>query len=731
MSRKLSSQRYLISVVAVLAIFAVATCALAQTNNIYDRPEQNYKPRDYDALHYRIHLQFDHQQKAFTGENRIKIRSTVDRLLACELDAETFTVTGVTSSEGSNLRYEQQDGILKVNLTGPLARGEEGTFTVHYGAKDYTIDSVRFGMAKNYPIGLSFLPADERHPRLIQALSFPTGARHWFPCNDHPSDKATQEVLATVDDGDRAIANGRLVGITPGPGSGKKTFHWSLKKPHSTYLSVLMVGPYVEIEDKRGSVPLGYWVYPKDEKNAFRSFEQTPAILKFFESEFRHEYPWPLYNQITVPGIGGGAEATSATIVGQNIIHDADAEQDFPTHWLVAHEAAHQWWGDLVTLSDWTHTWINESFGTYFEHIYRKHSMGPDEGALDLLSKKDAYLREAREKYKRPIVFNRWEWPNQNFDRHTYQKGANVLNMLRWIIGDDEFRKSVSLFLHQHAYNSAGTKDFIAAVHETTGQDYNWFFDQWLYKAGHPKFDVSYSWDDRTRKLSVSVMQVQETSKWVPVFRTPVVIGIETADRKWSERVLIDEQEEVYEFDCEKSPRLVRFDEGNYLLKEWVFEKTADELLYQLRKDDVIGRLWAAGELSRYVAQSAVRKGLRRAARQDPFWAVRREAIDTLSESNSRPDVDFLKKRCLDEKSNVRVAALRALGKTKRLELVAFFAERFRQDNSYLARAEAIRGVGLCGDKSSLPAVKAALSVESPRNVVANAAREAQKMLME
>ena len=244
----------------------------------------------------------------------------------------------------------------------------------------------------------------------------------------------------------------------------------------------LFNGEYEVIEDSLGSLPIRYWVYSKDRENALRSFRKTPEIISFFNRKFGFPYPWSKYDQITIPGIGGGAECTSATLIGQGVIHDERADQDFPTHWLVAHEAAHQWWGDLITLRDWGHTWINESFGTYFEYLFTRYDLGDDEGAVNLQDKKNTYLNEARNRYIRPIVFHRWNTPNENFDRHTYQKGAAVIHMLRWILGDEPFRKTLSHFLRKFAFKPAGTHDFLTAVREVTGRNLDWFFEQWLSK---------------------------------------------------------------------------------------------------------------------------------------------------------------------------------------------------------------------------------------------------------
>jgi aminopeptidase N len=215
----------------------------------------------------------------------------------------------------------------------------------------------------------------------------------------------------------------------------------------------------------------------------------------------------------------------------------------------------------------------------------------------------------------------------------------------------------------------------------------------------------------------------------VPVFQTPVVIAITTPSGKHSYRVWLRKQEEHFEFQCAEKPVLVRFDEGNHLLKEMAFPKTVGELEFQLQKDDVLGRMWAAAQLSQHVADSGVPNALKQSATEDPFWAVRRAAIQALSPSLSAADIAFLEKRALDPKSAVRVAALRALGDLHERSLGSYFQERYKSDESYLVEAEALRSIGKCNDPSALPFLQEASLRASPENVIHTAAQEAIKTL--
>ncbi|MCJ7582962.1 MAG: M1 family metallopeptidase, partial [Candidatus Aminicenantes bacterium] len=529
----------------------------------------------------------------------------------------------------------------------------------------------------------------------------------------------------------KVLSNGRLVSVKENDEDNSVTYHWHQDKPHSTYLSMVAIAPFAVIEDSLGSLPINYWVYEKDVEDARRIFKKTPYMIDFFNKLYGYEYPWAKYDQVETPTQGGGAEATSATILGQNVIYDKKADKDFSWETTIAHEIAHQWWGDLITLRTWSETWLNESFGTYSDYLYTRFDKGEDEGAFALLGKKNSYLREAHERYIRPIVFNRYESPGQNFDSHTYPKGAVVLHMLRFILGDQPFFSTLSHFLHKNEFQAVDTHDFMTAVKEATGQNMDWFFDMYLYKPGHPVFDVGYTWDKNAKALRLKISQVQDTSLGIPIYTIPVNIGIVTSTGRTTEKIWLKNREETFEFQVDEQPLLVRFDEGNFLLKEWTFEKTIDELLYQLKHDDVIGRMWAAAELFKFKDDPRTANIIAIQAENDDFWAVRRNAVETLKKILRDEDIDIFKARSVDENSKVRVAALSALGDYKKSELVSFFVDRFEKDDSYSAQAEALRSIGKCGVKSSIPFLKKASQMESPRNVIKRAADAAIKEIEE
>jgi aminopeptidase N len=695
----------------VVLCLALAAPGPAQTVDWTTKPLQSERSRDCDGLHYRIAIRLDVEKAAFDGETTVSLTSLRDGLDRCVLDAEEFMVSSVTSDRGAALRFEQSDTRLTVFFERPLRRGETRSFTAVYAGHEPKV-------------GLRFMAAAKDHPALVFSDSWPNNVHHWFPCFDYPNDKATNEIIATVNAGLKVAANGRLVRVQDDAALGTVTYYWSQDLPHSTYLMFLAAAPYVVIQDALGTLPIGYWVYPGDEGRVQATYGQTPRMMTFFNRTFGYDYPWQKYDQISVPS-GGGAESTSATAMTHAIMVDEAHAVDFPAIGIVSHELAHQWWGDLVTLRSWAHAWLNESFATYADYLYYRHERGDDEGAANLQAKLNAYLREAKTRYVRPVVTDRYEKPNDMFDNHTYPKGACVLLMLRSLLGDEAFFAVLSHFLHRYAFDAVDTHDFIRSVKTVTGQNLEWFFDQWLFKPGHPVFDVRAAWDPATKKVSMKVVQVQDVARGIPVFRVPITVAIATPQGRSSTTVWMDRREAQFDFPAPEQPLLVRFDPDNVLLKEITFPKPVEELVYQLQHDDVIGRMTAAGELGGHEGDSRAFEALSASALGDAFWAVRRAAVEAAGRFPGERTEAVLKRASADANASVRTAAVASLGARKTPSLTEFFQALFGRDKSDLVRSEAVRALGKSGNRAAIPFLERAAATPSHRDMVARAAAEA------
>lgn len=695
----------------VLMIVLIAQCAYGQKVDVYSRPVQAERSREFDAIRYRISLTVDMNKKSLTGENQITMTPLNNGLKKCVLDAEYLDVKGVVDHQGKTLLFEQKDNQVFIDLNKT------------YNLKDTIRFTVKYKLDKQN-LGLRFIDASPTNPKQVSSDCFPNKARQWIPCYDYPNDKVATEMIVTVDDNLKVLSNGTLVSVTNNPQNSTKTWHWSQDLPHSTYLISLSIADYEVIKDSLGSLPINYWVYHYHIEDAKRSFSKTPHMISFFNKLYNYNYPWAKYDQVISTYMGGGAEATTATLLGEGAVTDKNAEQDFSYERVIAHEIAHQWWGDLITLRSWEHTWLNESFGTYSDYLYTRNEYGADAGAYDLLGKKNQYLNEAHNRYIRPIVFNRYNDPGDNFDSHTYPKGANVLHLLRYILGDDAFFRTLSTFLHQNAFKPVDTHDFMKTVKEVSGKNMDWFFDQYIFSPGHAVFEVTKKWDESGKTIKINILQKQDSLPGVPIYTVPVNLGFSFPGKKVVKEVWLKNKSESFEFVFDQEPLLVRFDEGNYLLKELTFKKSSGELIYQAENDDVIGRLSAVDELKAFNSDPLAMDEWVKRATSDSFWAVRQAALVNLAKYSGRNYLELIKGAVKDENSKVRQSAVRILGDLKDPSFVKLLKKVFESDNSYVVQAEVLRSIGKCGGKKELSFLKRAETQKSHRNVVSKAATE-------
>ena len=342
--------------------------------------------------------------------------------------------------------------------------------------------------------------------------------------------------------------------------------------------------------------------------------------------------------------------------------------------------------------------------------------------------KRESYLRQA-ETVLRPVVTNQWRRPNDNFDSHTYPKGAALLRLLRHITGDAEFRAGIKHFLEKHSFQPVDTEDFITAFAEAADQDIRWFIDMWLRRPGHPVLEIESGWDGDSVEMNIRQVQGPEASMGVvpDAYRAPLSVRVVTESGSEVHPFTLEGREQTLSFPAAEEPRYVRFDADDVLLAVLRIEKSAAAWMAQLEDDDAAGRRRAAvalGEMGGSEARAALRAGVS----SDPFWAVRQAAIAGLDPEDAE-DVEVLRTAAAeDAKSDVRTSALGRLGGSAGLE---FLIERFRNDSSYRAQAAAVTALGEVGGEAAVAVIEEAAAMASPRDIVARAARDAMETLQE
>ncbi len=396
--------------------------------------------------------------------------------------------------------------------------------------------------------------------------------------------------------------------------------------------------------------------------------------------------------------IFGGMENTTATTLTDTILYDERAALDFDADALVAHELAHQWFGDLLTCRDWAEGWLNEGFATYSEYLWREAHEGRDEADHELDEWGEQYFAEDAGRYRRIIATNVYDEPIDIFDHHLYEKGGRVLHMLRQVLGDDSFFRALKHYLGKHRGGSVETRDLARAVEDATGRQMDWFFDQWIVKgAGHPELEVGYEWDADKQLACFTVKQTHKVEGSTPLFRMPVSLSLEVDGARRVVEIEVSEQQHTFYVTCDREPSQAIFDPGKAVLARVKTEKPAPMWIAELAGAELaIDRVYAARELGTRGGARAT-EALVEALRGDSSWTVQAAAADALGKLRSDAARDALIAAVDGTKHpRARRAVVRALGQYRGDEkagaAVAEVVER--GDASYFVEAEACLSLG-------------------------------------
>jgi aminopeptidase N len=665
-----------------------------------------YSPdRSFDTLHVSIDLRLDLARRSATGSCRTRLRAFRDGARMIHFDAVDMKVSGARI-EGRSMRFSHKDGKLSIGLPAALRAGEEVLVEVAYALRD-----PKAGLHFVYPG-----PHNRKNPVQVWSQSQPEDARCWFPCHDSPRQKATSELRCTVPKGFMAVSNGALCETTR---RGRETtYHWRMDHPHSIYLISLAVGKFSKVSDEWDGIPVDYYCERGREQDARRGFGKTPKAMAFFSRMTGVRYPYGKYAQVAVAEYPGGMEHTTCTTQTDACLIDERAALDNDLDLLVAHELAHQWFGDLVTCRDWSHAWLNEGFATYFEVLFQAHDKGQDEADYELYQNAKAYFEEDSSRYRRPIVCETYKYPWILFDRHLYEKGGWVLHMLRHKLGDDLWWKSINHYLLKFRDRSVETVDLVESIEEATGLNPRAFFDRWVFKSGYPQFRVQQDWDPKSGKASLWVLQTQDVSAEAPLFEVPLTFRF--SGKGWEKDFTqqIKAKEQRFTFKLPGAPLNVELDPEHRLLKKSSFTKPLEMWLWQLKKSKSgLSRLLAAPHVARW-GSDACAAALEAAARKEPFWAAASEMARVLGGMRTEAAFASLKRLLRDRRPKVRRAVVEALAHFDRPETTGLVAPLARRDPSIQVVAQACRTLGAIGGTGVLRLLKKKLKTDSYRQVI-------------
>ncbi|MBI3557942.1 MAG: HEAT repeat domain-containing protein [Deltaproteobacteria bacterium] len=649
-----------------------------------------------DVEHIKLELTVDLPSKTLKGTCTTDFRAVAPAVGKISFDATDLIVEQVFDASGGELRFDQQPKKLTVYLRKAPQPGEHGKVIIKYGVTEPRAGLYFIAPDKDYP----------NRPFQLWTQGQDQDNRYWIPCHDAPNEKAATEMLVTVDERYTAISNGKLMNAAHDKDRKTKTYHWKQAMPHASYLITLCVGEFTEMKevwkDSRGhEIPVLYYTLAGRERETKLAFGKTPRMLEFYSKKIGVDYPYEKYAQVVAwDFIYGGMENTSATTQTEYTLHPESVELDYSSEPLVAHELAHQWFGDLLTCKEWSHAWLNEGFATYFEALWTEAEHGKDEFLYELFTNEKIYKAEDGGAYRRPIVTNIYLSPSDIFDRHLYEKGGRVLHMLRRLVGEDLWWKAINRYVMASFAKTVETVDLQRAFEETSGRALTWFFEQWVFKAGHPDFKANYEWVDDKKQVKLTLAQKQEYSALVGTFRTNVQFKIVTSDGEYIHDLDVTDVEQTYWFSCADKPKFVSLNPENTILGNWDFSPGRDLLISQLQFDkDVMGRVFAARTLAKDHSRQSV-DALGEALGREKFWGVQLEIAETLGQIGSPRCQEHLLKYCAEIKHpKARKSAIKALGTFRNEGTLEVVERALKSDASPLVQYEA--GVALGKVKAS------------------------------
>jgi aminopeptidase N len=678
--------------------------------------EPQYAPdRKVDILHLALDVTPDFQKHAVRGEMTMTFKPVGKPLDTLRLDAMDLAVESVTCT--AKLAGHQVTGKeIVIAFAEPAPPDRETRLAIRYAAQ---------------PAKGLYFRTPENGARAADTHLWSQGesieARHWFPCHDYPNAKFTSEVTCRVPEGMIVLSNGREASATKDPATGLVAVRWVQEKPHVSYLVALVAGYFTALEDRHRDVPLRFYAPPSDAKEAPASFAGTKEAMAFFEREIGVPFPWAQYGQVVVHDFHfGGMENTTLTTLHERTLHRPETETLVTSEPLMAHELAHQWFGDYVTCKDWSHLWLNEGFATYYEHLFAGHRHGRDELLYALCRDARRIVQEPAAS-ARPIVTRRYATPGEQFDHRAYQKGAWVLHMLRGRLGDALFRRCVKTFLDRHPFGTVVTQDLNAVVEELSGRSFDRFFDQWVHHAHHPELEIGYGWDEKAKLARVSVRQAQPVGDRVPIFHFPLALRFKSKSGVVDHRVEVREKEEDFYVPLPGAPEIVRIDPEFALLAQVRFAPPVEMLYAQLADPtDMVGRLIAAERLADRKDAAAIAR-LKEALQGDAFYGVRIEAAESLRKIHTDDALDALIDSRAQPDARVRNAVAGALAGFYHPRALEALRKVLETERNPGILATALRGLGPYPQAAVRDALRSALAAESYRHRLAEAAADAMR----
>jgi aminopeptidase N len=662
-----------------------------------------------DLVHTKLGVRFDYAKRYLYGQEWVTLKPHAYPTDSLRLDAKGMDIKAVMLMNGAQqtpltFAYTDQRN-LRISLGKTFKPGEEYTIYIDYVAKPDELKA-QGSAAISGAKGLYFINPDSAvagKPVQIWTQGETEGSSAWFPTIDRPNQKTTEEIAMTVPSKYVTLSNGRLVSSTPA-GPGLRTDTWKMELPHAPYLFMMAVGDFKITKDTWRGKEVSYYLEPKYAAQAKQVFGKTPRMLEFFSNRLGVEYPWNKYAQIVARDyVSGAMENTTATLFGEQAQGTARELLDWEYAGVereIAHELFHHWFGDYVTCESWSNLTVNESMANFCEIIWAEHEYGPDAAAAQAERSLHTYLRSPAN-YALPLV--RFQYANQEdpFDAVTYQKGGSIVNMLRHYLGEEVFFQGLKGYLAQNAFGTGEPHQLRLAMEAASGQDLNWFFNQWYYGVGHPVVTIEYQWDATRKRQAVVVRQTQPGAPFV----LPLTVDIYATGHVRHHPATLRHAVDTLYFPAPIRPLLVNVDAKKVLVWQKEDHKSLADFAYQYRHAPrYLDRREALTAAQAQPTEPLARQILV-AALTDKFPGLRVAAIQALDLKNptlrnvAAPVLERL--AATDTSVQVRMAALTALGLLSDKRYAPLFT-RALASQSYGVQGAALRGLLPLSPKEAL-----------------------------
>ena len=437
----------------------------------------------YDITNYKIRLDINPALKEISANVSIKFEILENNVYSLKLNLNGLQIDSI-KQENEKLIFERHQNELNVTFIQPLQAGNLDSIIIYYHGK---------------PTRGMYFRNSKFNNIVIYTHSEPFDAQYWFPCKDDPSDKALLDIWISVPQNLKAFSNGSLI-ETISVGQGKSQYFWRESYPISTYLVSFAASNYSTVSYSFNwnltQMPVEYYIYPEEVNRGEIAITNTLEILDFF-SNIISDYPFLLekYAMVVVPFQEAAAmENQTITTMKESVIDNES---------VIAHELAHQWWGDAVTPVSFTDIWLNEGFATYFDALFVENKYGEDAFKARMISSGSQASSGGS------VDYAIYDPPLQYlFGNAVYHKGAWVLHMLRNELGNDDFRTIIRNYYNNYSYKNVSTSDFISICENVSGRSLYKFFDQWVFSAGIPNLFAS--WTQTNNIVNIKIEQLQK-----------------------------------------------------------------------------------------------------------------------------------------------------------------------------------------------------------------------------